>query len=787
MPLTSIFGNEDAKWFADRGFRVVDYPTAEALVGGLALILAVVIVFGIYWACTNCVSDEPIDPGAEFQPGCLDLDGCCDEHCHSKNKCCSKWVCCDTPELTPEDMFNLTKKKTKVWYKKERKNNKTPTPTVDQLINAMQIKRTNLQKYYDSGTTPNYSCVTKMKLSACYRNFFYDGKLIFIAAAIVQFVLAMEGYGPFGDNRSFQVSVNMINELKVNWGSAPIEEFALANLSAPDIAGDGTYGTAQCPPGWERWGEDIQGRMLTNRVAKSRTVRVDVWRNAGFCIKRAVGYSALALGQSNLTRAEFYARNATTPAVQPLVHINAKVHSIGGDGAVNDTISIVTTKLGSVTPTPASDANDAGGAARPIVNIRLFSRYVDPESGLDNITQPCQQPFMGQIKRKGAWKKRLRFQERCIRNNQIALDRSSSSRTLNLPGANRTIDLTALSLSKKWNKQEIGDSNVITLDNVPGTTLVAWDRQDLEHWKDGSRVLCNAGTNVKAHKANPWLCAEEANGYNFLAQHANGPGNSRLQLHWYFGFEVERDWSAECPITREELIASVNELTRMSKADFNKFVAGNVIFGLAMYSAYYILLMLRKGERMVDIVGDHAMEKELLGEAIEARVTLCSTIPYILVFVYMLQTLFASERVYEEEKLAIFSINGTANKCTTDEGLVAALGHISDRLVTEQVHFTSAIVLIGSAASTVYAIYNGFREWRSCCTCDDDGDESVKGNADDVAFDAAWEEMNRANADVMAKYDADNDGKLSVEEWNVWISDQPVDLQEDYLEQSCSV
>ena len=313
---------------------------------------------------------------------------------------------------------------------------------------------------------------------------------------------------------------------------------------------------------------DIEYTRLTDGLDR-KYVSWDDW-NASRSTERATSHQTLAQLQQSSADAAAEAEDeaAGEAAGDSIISLGSTV----GDGSGSSVVNV-----------------------HPVMDIRLYSRFIDPDTGLvvNNEARPCEPIRIGKevasLSKKGSAKKNLKEQKQCR-----------------------------------------PQTNMVVLDTVPGAVLVEWDKEKLEPDETSMRVLekkanskrqlRRAGwiflaltiltfyyfrddddsglgtilfvlfiifvacgyTNKDGNKADvvgpsernpyaPYICHANPGlqnvGYNFLVKQDKGPIKKKLILQWYLGYETERDWSSECAISRTELELGVNRLQNMDNAE----------------------------------------------------------------------------------------------------------------------------------------------------------------------------------------------------------------------------
>ena len=486
----------------------------------------------------------------------------------------------------------------------------------------------------------------------------------------------------------------------------------------------------------------------SNVKGRKRKTTVDIWRNTGFCIHRAnASFSARAresalIANPGTTAAEFYANGGIVPLTnisptyitetppppvgelcpQDEVHLFRSCNTADDIafattnlvGALEDSGEVLSMRRGArdadagevVKVGVEVEAGESSGAAaskvdntlhtrgiHPVVNIRLYSRFIDPATpGFvhGNETRPCGGVRIGSLTQNGlGWKKNLKDQQRCR-----------------------------------------PDTHVVMLDTVPGTTLVEWDKKDLEHDTIGGRVDCAGvlpGTGLFSgdrSPTEPYVCAVNGDGFNFLVQHDKGPSDKKLQLQWFFGYESERDWSSECAITREQLQLAVSQLQYMERAESVAYVIANIFFVVIMISSFiqwcrnygdddFATEKAGRLEKFNDKLGtfnednvDALFREKLRKAEFEALFYGLLAIPSLVLLIYSLILIFASEIVYEERKLGMFNPmnNNTAAICTSDPGLQTAIQDIMAKVEVKQIDGPNMVLFVLSFISSLLSI-----------------------------------------------------------------------------------
>ena len=515
-------------------------------------------------------------------------------------------------------------------------------------------------------------------------------------------------------------------------GVAPIDEFMVANLSQAE----------PCPDGWERWEPSVSERYIDQLTSgqKERTVHVNLWRNAGFCIHRtkrksnesspsplctldaikngctswADGNSAIAREAANKESDTAFYRGA---GIRPLTDIHMNITEENGDranqnqdrvvikteavigirafpvpletpdiGETKDGASVfgsdvsVAGKPSSTSSSPSSsDAGDDGASAvniRPIVGIKLYKRYMRPWS----VSAPKQSPLGDVTKHRGHPCEDVHLFPKAL---------SWKDHLKNQPECHL-------------------ETNVVPLDNVRGSRLVDWDFTRLESSSDGGdggppggRVQCAMSY---FYGDDPLACARSDSGsFNIFAHYWRGPHKAKgLELQWYLGVVKERDWQADCPINRTKLLQSIDDLKNMEIAEWNAFIVGNIFFGVVLFQ--FLCLMYhycKSGCKDLDEAFDDR-------EGVDAVLNALLVVPSVALIVTQCLCIVEAEYAWEEEHLAIFGVEGVAKRCTSDEGLQSAFESLKLNLLRNQVDAYSMALFIGAVITTVLSIKDAY-------------------------------------------------------------------------------
>lgn len=330
-------------------------------------------------------------------------------------------------------------------------------------------------------------------------------------------------------------------------------------------------------------------------------------------------------------------------------------------------------------------------------------------------------------------------------------------------------------------------TNVVTLDAAPGNVVVEWDKEALEHDVVGGRVDCNVGydMNIKPRAKTleerqdhePYICqandGDPKGGFNILVKHDAGKGtenNPRMLLQWYFGYETERDWSTDCAIDRKELYNAVDSLGKMDRSEWTGFILANIFFGVVMFFKTCLALVdsanddetnasltedQKNDSYRESVLGNIANEDDTVEDghtedqlkkmensaSMHVQCDLCSysllAVPTILVIVYSMFMVFASETVFEEYRLGMFSEENrlradlrnnslaTYAQCTSDPGLNRALNTVVEHIVKKQMDGVSMVLFMASIISSILSLKKGIWDCYNVCADTDIGDDLV--------------------------------------------------------------
>ena len=273
-------------------------------------------------------------------------------------------------------------------------------------------------------------------------------------------------------------------------------------------------------------------------------------------------------------------------------------------------------------------------------------------------------------------------------------------------------------------------TNVVMLDSVPGDVLVEWDKEKLEHDIWGARVNCaDAFEDPSTLKmGTPWSIKEKLQnrkpnelyncyaqdkkpigGFNFLVKHDKGPKKKKMKLKWHFGYEIERDWSSGCAITRKELYSQILNVLMVESSEWSGFILANLFFT--------VIIVFNSCAFYITCTNDDVEDFKEIKKSTDLISYFLLLVPTIILLVYSLQMVFASENAFEEGRLGMFAKENldrlkyrptnTLADCTDDEELFQALQDIAAKLRLKQMDGISAIFFIGTLISSCLTLKAG--------------------------------------------------------------------------------